>query len=199
MFYKMFFLQRRRRAARTLLTALFALVLMTVSLPSMEAETDPASFPGLRALITAEDFRRFGLHRLEPAQLQALDGWLRDYLAGDAPEEGRTGAAAEPEPEPVAASTSASVTESADVGLPSRAREKKWEQVTARLSDDFRGWDGNTVFILDNGQIWRQRVEGRYHYRGPDNPEVVIKRNLLGFFQMTLVDKGRGVGVKRIR
>ena len=56
---------------------------------------------------------------------------------------------------------------------------------------------GKTVFTLDNGQRWRQRLEGRYSYNG-ENTEVVIQKNFFGFYRMTLVSTGAAVGVSRI-
>ncbi len=45
---------------------------------------------------------------------------------------------------------------------------------------------------------WQQRLKGRYAYDGGDS-SVVINRNFLGYYKMTLVATGNGVGVERIR
>ena len=52
--------------------------------------------------------------------------------------------------------------------------------------------------MLENGQRWRQRLDGRYFYSGPPQPRVRITRNFLGFYKLTLIDKGRGIGVSPI-
>ena len=72
---------------------------------------------------------------------------------------------------------------------------RKSFQVVARISGSFDGWEGDTLFHLDNGQVWRQRLSGHYRYRGPANPEVRISRNWLGFYKLTVVETGKSVGV----
>jgi hypothetical protein len=119
------------------------------------------------------EFSSTGLDALSPEQLQALDAWLVRYTAGDAQ---------------VLKTASEEVKEA----------ERDYE-VVARLSSGFTGWDGDTVFYLDNGQVWRQRLQGNYPYRGPANPEVRISRNFFGFFKMTLVDVNRSIGVTRVK
>jgi hypothetical protein len=73
--------------------------------------------------------------------------------------------------------------------------------MVARVLPPFTGWEGQTEFRLDNGQVWRQRLPGRYvHKGGLESPtEVVITRNFFGFFVMTVPSSGRGTGVERIR
>ncbi len=76
-----------------------------------------------------------------------------------------------------------------------REAQKDFELVS-RISGDFSGWDGETVFRLENGQVWRQRLRGRYFYSGPPQPEVRITRNYLGFYKLTVVETGKSIGVK---
>lgn len=128
-------------------------------------------FPGIRKLMSSEEFSAAGLEQLSGRELEALNAWLLRYTAGEAE---------------VLQTKSKAVRE---------AREEF--EVTSRIAGDFRGWSGDTVFYLENGQVWRQRLDGRYVYKGPPNPEVRISRNLLGFFKLTLVAEGRGVGVSQ--
>jgi hypothetical protein len=129
-------------------------------------------FPGVEKLMTAEDFTRAGLDQLTPEQLQALDAWLLRYTAGDAY---------------VVQSTSEEV----------RAAVPDF-RLEARIVPPFTGWSGETLFRLDNGQVWRQRIKGRYLFSGEDT-RVVITRNFLGFFMLTLPATGRSVGVEPVR
>ena len=69
------------------------------------------------------------------------------------------------------------------------------DEIRSHIDGNFTGWDGKTVFRLKNGQTWVQRTKGRWKHRVLD-PEVIIKRNLFGFFRMTLVEEGRSIGVK---
>ncbi len=131
------------------------------------------SFPGVRALMSEDEFRASGLEKLDDSELKALDAWLIRYTVGEAP-----------------------VLQVSNEEV--KKADKNYE-VVARLEDGFTGWEGETIFRLDNGQVWQQRLDGRYPYRGPANPEVRISRNWLGFYRMTLVEAGRSIGVSRLR
>ncbi len=70
--------------------------------------------------------------------------------------------------------------------------------VETRILPPFTGWSGKTVFRLENGQVWQQRMDGRYEYRG-DDLRVLDGRGALGGYRIKLVANGRWIGVKRIR
>lgn len=123
--------------------------------------------------MTVEQFRRTGLQKLSDTELEALNEWLIEYTAGEA--------------ESLQSSSEAV-----------REAEKNLE-IKSRITGDFNGWDGDTIFRLQNGQIWQQRLASRYPYRGPENPEIRISKNFFGFYKMTLVESGKSVGVKRLR
>lgn len=129
-------------------------------------------FPGIEKMMSAEEFSRTGLDKLTPEQLRALNAWLVRYTAGEAY---------------VVQTTSEEV----------RAAVPEF-RLEARIVQPFSGWSGQTLFHLDNGQVWRQRIKGRYMFSG-DDTRVVITRNLLGFYNMTLVSSGRSVGVEPVR
>lgn len=130
------------------------------------------AFPGVEKLMSAEQFEAAGLHKLTPAERQALDRWLVSYTAEEAPEMLRSN------PEV-------------------RAAEEAI-RIEARINQPFNGWTGDTTFYLDNGQVWRQRLKGRYFHRG-DDTAVVIEKNLLGFYKMTVTSSGKSIGVTRLR
>jgi len=74
----------------------------------------------------------------------------------------------------------------------------KPDRVEGRIDGDFEGWRGDTLFVLDNGEIWKQRKNGKYFFK-KSAPEVVITRNILGFFDLEVVETGKSIGVKRVR
>jgi len=153
-------------------------VLLLTTLLLMAAATSLAGaadkpFPGIRNLMTAEEFKAAGLDQLSPEELRQLDTWLLHYTAGEA-----------------------AILRQDNTEV--REASQDFELVT-RISGDFRGWSGETVFRLENGQIWRQRLPGRYHYSGPPNPEVRISRSWMGFYKMTVVETDKSIGVKLVR
>lgn len=145
-----------------------ALLLITFSLTSTAADQP---FPGIKVLMSEDEYRAAGMDKLSDAERTALDAWLISYTVGEAP---------------VLRKNNPEVREA-----------EKSLKIEASIKQPFNGWSGKTVFSLDNGQRWRQRLEGRYSYNG-ENTEVVIQKNFFGFYKMTLVSTGAAVGVSRI-
>lgn len=156
---------------RPVLLAACAAATLLATTPALTSER-AGDFPGIRKLMTAEEFERAGLARLTPEELAALDSWLLRYTASDAELVGGT---------------------SKEV----RAVRAAY-RVEANVVAPFRGWSGQTLFRLENGQLWRQRIQGRFSYSG-DDTRVVIERNRLGFFVMRHVASGRTIGVEFVR
>lgn len=160
------------RALARVITLMIAALSSAAWAADNESAARQKDFPGIQKLMTAEEFARTGLDRLTPEQMRALDDWLVRYTAGEAY---------------VVQTTSEEV----------RAAVPEF-RLEARIVPPFSGWSGQTLFRLDNGQVWRQRIKGRYMFSG-DDTRVVITRNLLGFYNMTLVNSGRSVGVEPVR
>ena len=72
------------------------------------------------------------------------------------------------------------------------------EPVKAKIQGSFYGWSGNTVFALDNGQVWRQRAGNVYRHKGSDY-KVELKRNFFGGWEMTMISSGKTVLVTRVK
>lgn len=132
------------------------------------------SAPDVRTLMTPEEFQAAGLDKLSPAELEALNRWVLRYTANEAPVQRRVSPAVKQE------------------------MKKTEETVTrTRIAGPFTGWSGKTVFRLENGQVWKQRTEGKWYHKA-DSPEVQIEKNLLGFWMLRVVGADRAIGVKRI-
>jgi hypothetical protein len=72
------------------------------------------------------------------------------------------------------------------------------ESITANVVGGFAGWDADTTFELDNGQVWQQSAPGRFSYGGPDRA-VTIRRAAFGSFMLSPDGLNRTVRVKRIK
>ncbi|RLQ22162.1 hypothetical protein DWB85_09520 [Seongchinamella sediminis] len=129
-------------------------------------------FPGIEKLMTPEEFKAAGLDKLSPGERQALDTWLVKFTATEAPG---------------LLQTNENVQQVQDAHV-----------ITANVKQPFDGWDGSTLFYLDNGQVWRQRLAGRVVYNGEDTA-VEIKKNFLGFYKLHHLASGRSVGVTRVK
>lgn len=110
-----------------------------------------------------ETFRAAGLHKLDAAELQALEAlWAQRTIAA-APAGNRPGWL------------------EALVTL-RRVEEKPDEAVAleSRLAGDFTGWTGRTRFRLENGQVWQQVGGGEYGGIRLHQPAVRIYPAALG-------------------
>lgn len=67
--------------------------------------------------------------------------------------------------------------------------------IKATIVNDFNGWSGDTIFELDNGQIWKQS-EYDYDYNYSYRPNAIIYSN--GCDYKILVE-GKCVRVKRVK
>ena len=75
-------------------------------------------------------------------------------------------------------------------------KKQQLPSIHTRIKGEFNGWSGQTLFVLENGQRWRQRVSGVYRHRA-QSPAVTIIKGRFGYY--LIVDKTkRRIGVKRV-
>ncbi len=170
-----------------------------------------------------EDFTASGLDKLTDAERAHLSEWLERYREGaikgpPVPGKERKAAAAavvaseateeteQAAPQVAAGETTETTPETTDEypgGYRTQKEKKKKKdkkvkyQLIAKVVPTFIGWNGKTVFRLDNGQVWQQRMAGRMRYDGSDST-VIITQNFMGKFIMEHEASGRSIGVKRI-
>lgn len=178
-------------------------------------------FISLGDAMTADERALSGVDRLTPDQRRYLDEWLKARFGAPAAEqasvadqtsvvekapivaEGDRTLEAEIERR-VAVEVAAAKAEmeaqvaqaKAEIKADDQA-EQKLEPFEARITGNFRGWNGSTVFTLDNGQVWRQRHGSSYRHTSGDN-RVKFDTNWLGMWEMTVVSSGRTAVVKRL-
>jgi len=157
---------------RLCICRVIATCLILLSVFSHAAETRKNStWVGMKQMMSAEEFHAAGLDKLSSGELHKLDQWLLHFLAYDSPQ----------------------VIKSDDA-----IKELQKVPVRRRIAGHFSGWGGATVFELDNGEVWKQRLPGRYAV-SMDNPEVEIIRNILGFYELRIVKTGHKIGVTRVK
>lgn len=69
--------------------------------------------------------------------------------------------------------------------------------VESTIVGEFNGWDGETIFKLDNGQIWEQ-AEYDYMYSYSYRPDVTIYETRAGC-RMKVEDEEETILVRRIK
>ena len=129
------------------------------------------NWDGLKKMMTAEEYEKTGLDKLSPEELKLLDRWFLKFLAHESEQL---------------------------VKADKKIKKLQQQGVRRHIMGKFKGWTGKTVFRLDNGEVWKQRLGGRYAI-SLENPEVEISKNLFGFYEMKILKTGRRVGVTRVK
>ena len=169
-----------------------------------------ASEPGsIEDMMSAEERLKSGVDTLTAEQRQFLSDWLRENYARN-PAKVVSSPATVPDTSPQQAASSEATADTIEAEVDrrvaarladNRASEKKPasdSSFEARLTGNFTGWSGKTVFRLDDGQVWRQRSAANYRHRGTDM-RVKFKKNWMGGWEMTVVSSGKTVLVSKVK
>lgn len=149
---------------------------LALLLATAAASVCAQSFSSLEERMSLRDFESAGLQKLSPEELAFLNRWLA--------ERGLT------------APPTAAAAQADRVGLaPERGSE---DAVRSRLLGSFRGWSGNTVFRLENGQVWQQTGGGALAGVSLESPTVSIERGLFGAWYLRVEGYNSRAKVKRI-
>ena len=149
---------------------------------------------GFLKTLPAEDFATAGLQKLTPEELARLETFVQRYKAGEVAEVRQQAEARalvsrqEAGKRIVAAGTKVGEAEAKARKQPgwftalitlNRASEKpeKEEPLESRLAGDFDGWNGRSVFHLENGTRWLQQNKTDTYIFLPvlHSPKVKIK------------------------
>lgn len=169
---------------------------------------------GLRAeesfsrAITPEDFAAAELNKLSPAALARLDGLVQAYRSGAI---AMVRAEAEAKAAAVSARESAVAAREKELAAEPKAESPgffkkakvmltpgtkvEYGEIESRIVGNFTGWEGGTVFTLENGQRWRLSNGGSYYSKAVPGPKVKIYPAALGGFWLQVEDIGPRVRV----
>jgi hypothetical protein len=70
--------------------------------------------------------------------------------------------------------------------------------IETQIDGEFKGWEGETIYKLRNGQIWQQATY-HYHYHYAYAPEVVIYSSSDGCSMKVEDDDDEAVHVRRLK
>ena len=114
-------------------------------------------------------------------------------------------AAAEARAAKAAAEAAAVAPKKSEGGLLAKAKallpagtEVEYAAVESRIAGDFTGWEGRTVFVLENGQRWQVVNGGSYFTPALRNPAVKITPASFGGFWLTVEGVKQRVRVARV-
>ncbi len=152
--------------------------------------SDPAAI--IHAL-TPEEFTKAGLNKLTPEELTFLEEALAHHqqVAVQA-------APVAPAEKVVQSTDKAAASFGAEQVTPAQ-RVVTEQELHAHIEGTIESFSGRAVFVLDNGQIWQQRIPDTVYFTPKlENPEVIITRGFVGY-KMLIVPANRIVFVKRIQ
>ena len=156
------------------------LLLLTTSLTVIAAE----GFSSLEEQMTGKEFDAAGLEKLSPQELDQLNAWIRKHSLAT-----------------LATAASKSTTEVAPASEKEDGKKDdgKRSTITSKLVGTFTGWDGQTVFKLENGMIWAQKGKKKFHSKEIDNPVVTIEPGLFGAWRLHVEGVDKACSVLRIQ
>ncbi len=140
----------------------------------------------VETLMSPQELKDTGLSTLTTAQRKSFDEWLNRYTSTVV-----SVALSQNTNESSAARSTESAPPRTDVSTDCAPA------IESNLAGDFNGWEGETVFKLDNGQIWEQ-AEHSYTYSYSYRPEVTIYR-VSGGCRLKVEDEDETILVRRIR
>lgn len=120
----------------------------------------------IKELMTPSEFKSCGLEKLSREELARLDTWLQLYTLR----------------------VVQVLTREVSPSTP--------DIVESRIEGTFTGWDGDTIFKLENGQIWQQSSYA-YTYHYAYRPEVLIYKTD-SRYKMKVEDVDETIYVKRL-
>lgn len=156
----------------------------------LPASFSPANLAAetLRDQMTEEQFARAGLDKLSDEELTYLSDWLSGKV-----EEEKEKVVNEIIP---AGENRFGADEQIQRNVDRIRPEPK--ELVSRIAGPFDGWDGDTVFYLENGQVWKQVQRDKFAVRLVD-PVVTIEKGILGAYFLSVEGFGSRVKVKRLK
>lgn len=172
---------------------LFLLLGLTTLIACATAETRPATFLDR---LSPERQAELGLDRLTPEQRQQLGAEIEKYR-----QESATTASTQAVEEYRAKEEPGVVRRALEIFQRKQTEAaQQQERITATLVGPFTGWDGKTLFTLDNGQVWRQNRSDTYTTKTQTNVPVVVYKAPSGYWRLRVLDdEGAWVTVVRVK
>ncbi len=147
------------------------------------------SFSSLEEQMTGKEFQTTGLEKLSAEELEALNAWIRSRSLAtlDTPKAGSA-----------AALTAGQDGDSRGFET-EQMRNADRSTITSRIVGSFQGWDGQTVFTLENGMIWEQVDKDKFYINAIENPVVTIEPGAFRTWRLSVEGYSSECRVERIQ
>ncbi len=163
---------------------LFVILALTIPLSAVAAE----GFSSLEEQMSGKEFNATGLGKLTPEELESLNNWIRRHSVAtlDQPKGGSY--------------VAATGIEGDTRGFKNKKdHDEDKSSINSRIKGSFKGWNGNSVFVLENGMIWEQSDNDKFYTKEVQNPEITIKHGLFGTWYLSMVGYNSSCRVKRVQ
>lgn len=154
-------------------------------------------FSTLEERMSGKEFQETGLGKLTGAELTALNEWLRRHSVATL-----ENATARPA-DSVAGAAGAATTADRDLrGFENQPKgtPKNDDDIRSTIVGTFDGWKAKgTLFKLANGMIWQQTENDTFYVAPVENPEIEIRKGIMGNWRLKMVEHNSTVRVKRIQ
>lgn len=143
-------------------------------------------FASLEEQMTGAEFNAAGLEKLTPQELASLNDWIRAHSLAtlDAPRNSPSG--------------SVSTGGVGNVDLPPIDKMER-KPIVSKINGKFSGWDGETLFKLENGMIWSQADKDKFYTESLDHPSVLIEPAMFGNWKLSIEGYDEHCKVERIQ
>lgn len=142
-------------------------------------------FSTLEEQMSGKEFSAAGLDKLTEQELSALNAWIRARslaTLGAAP----------------AVAASAAVAAEDRRGFKD-ADDDERTTISSRIVGRFSGWDGQTVFKLENGMIWAQADKDKFYVKEMESPLAIIEPGMFGRWHLSVEGIDSECRVERIQ
>lgn len=164
---------------------------LTISLSFAASAAD--SFSTLEERMSGKEFKETGLHKLTDEELSVLNDWLRRHSV----------ATLENASAPAASSAAVSGTKGDMRGFENQPKEvddSLGKVINSSITGTFNGWKSKgTLFKLANGMVWQQTENDTFFMKPVENPEITIRKGIMGNWRLSVVGHGSAVRVKRVK
>lgn len=174
------------------------LLVLTLTFSICSAVQAADNFSTLEERMSGKEFKETGLVKLSEQELSALNDWLRRHSVAtlDNATASQTILRIDDGTIPLTTSDTRGL---GYLGVPS-SHDKEDKVINGTIYGTFDGWSGKgTLFKLANGMIWEQTERDTFSINPIGNAEVIITKNRLGNWHLSVAGHDRDVRVKRIR
>jgi len=151
---------------------------MLLALCAGLAGAQQAGTASLKERMGPGKFKAAGLNKLSGSELKQLNAWFNGEKT-------------------VVVEKTVIVEKPAEAGM--AAPKQATDDINSSLVGEFKGWRGNTVFTLENGQVWQQSDNKEMYAKKLVNPAVRLTHSSLAGWRMQVDGYSSWVKVKRVK